>query len=113
LELERFSGGVITDICLDEGYGLNQDVIFKILKKAVDDRAAMITISIGSGDIYTEIYEKVLEAGKMVNRKEAYRMLAPYACVNVRIGGWQTPFITLPVSHMENYIIRPAKLMGA
>jgi formate C-acetyltransferase len=113
LELERFSGGVITDICLDEGYGFSAEVIFKILKKAVDDRAAMITITIGQGDIYTEIYEKVLEAGKLKNRKEASRMLAPYACINVRIGGWQTPFITLPISHMENYIRRPVKLLGA
>jgi formate C-acetyltransferase len=113
LELERFAGGVIADICLEEGDGLNQEVIFKILKKAVDDRAAMITITIGTGELYTEIYEKVLEAGKMKNRKEASRMLAPYACVNIRIGGWQTPFITLPISHMENYIKRPAKLMGA
>jgi len=113
LELERFSGGLITDICLEEGGGLNQEVILRILKKAVDDRAAMITITIGSGEIYTQIYEKVLEAGKMKNRKEANRMLAPYACVNVRIGGWQTPFITLPLSHMENYIKRPAKLIGA
>ena len=113
LELERFAGGVITDICLEEDAGLNQEVILKILKKAVDDRAAMITVTIGSGEIYSQIYEKVLEAGKMKNRKEASRMLAPYACVNVRIGGWQTPFITLPLSHMENYIKRPAKLMGA
>jgi len=113
LELERFSGGAITDICLDEGYGISPEVIYKILKKAVDDKAPMITISIGSGEIYTEIYEKVLEAGKLKNRKEAGRMLAPYACVNVRIGGWQTPFITLPLSHMENYIKRPVKFLGA
>jgi formate C-acetyltransferase len=113
LELERFAGGVITDICLDEGSGLNTEIIYKILKKAIDERAAMITITIGSGDIYTEIYEKALEAGKLKNRKEAGRLLAPYACVNVRIGGWQTPFITLPLSHMENYIKRPVKLMGA
>jgi len=113
LELERFSGGVITDICLEEGHGLNPEVIYKILKKAVDDKAAMITVTIGTGELYTEIYEKVLEAGKIKNRKEASRMLAPYACVNVRIGGWQTPFITLPINHMENYIRRPAKLMGA
>jgi len=113
LELERFAGGVITDICLDEGYGINQEVIFKLLKKAIDDRAGMITVSIGSEEIYREIYEKVLVAEKMKNRRDAFRMLAPYACVNVRIGGWQTPFITLPISHMENYIRRPAKLMGA
>jgi formate C-acetyltransferase len=113
LELERFAGGVITDICLDEGYGINSEVIFKLLKKAIDDRAGMITVTIGSEEIYREIYEKVLVTKKMKNRKDAYRLLAPYACINVRIGGWQTPFITLPISHMENYIRRPAKLIGA
>jgi formate C-acetyltransferase len=110
LELERFAGGVITDICLDGGYGINQEVIFKLLKKAIDDRAGMITVTIGSEEIYREIYEKVLATQKMRNRKDAYRLLAPYACINVRIGGWQTPFITLPISHMENYIRRPVQL---
>jgi hypothetical protein len=25
----------------------------------------------------------------------------------VRVGGWNAPFITLPLVHMENYINRP------
>ena len=113
LELERFAGGAIVDICLEDGDSVNAEVIVKLLKKAIDDKAAMFTISIGSEEIYREIYEKVLVAGRMTSKKDSGRLLAPYACVNVRIGGWQTPFITLPKSHMENYIRRPAKLIGA
>jgi formate C-acetyltransferase len=42
--------------------------------------------------------------------REKYAQLAKYAGINVRIGGWQTPFITLPLDHMENYIKRPVEV---
>jgi formate C-acetyltransferase len=113
LELERFAGGAITDICPDESDGLDIGVIIKLLRKAIDDKAAMFTVSIGSEEIYREIYEKALAAGRMTDKKDARRLLSPYAGINVRIGGWQTPFITLPISHMENYIRRPSKIMSA
>ncbi|MDR3000911.1 MAG: pyruvate formate lyase family protein [Fibromonadaceae bacterium] len=108
LELERFAGGVITDVCLDEK-NASAEVIVNLLKQAIKDKAGMLTLSIGSEKIYREIYEKVLAASKITNKENACKLLAPYAGINVRIGGWQTPFITLPISHMENYIHRPSK----
>jgi formate C-acetyltransferase len=108
--LERFAGGVITDICLDDSDTLTVEVIKKLLKKAIADKSGMMTVSIGSEEIYREIYEKVIAANGMTDTDAKRKLLAPYAGVNVRIGGWQTPFITLPISHMENYIHRPSKI---
>jgi len=45
----------------------------------------------------------------MSDPEETIKMLEPYSHINVRIGGWQTPFITLPLSHMENYVRRPVE----
>lgn len=105
LGLDRFAGGVITDICLEESKA-DVGTIEKLLKKAINSNAPMFTLAVGSEAIYREIYETVVAAGKLTNKQDAARLLAPYAGVNVRIGGWQTPFVTLPLSHMENYIHR-------
>lgn len=109
LGLNRFAGGVITDLCLESNVA-SPDTIYKILCLSIEKKVPMYTISIGSEELYREIYETVIAASKMSNKEEAKKLLQPYAGVNVRIGGWQTPFITLPLSHMENYIYRPCKL---
>lgn len=107
-ELERFAGGVITDTCLEtcdpekEKKKLNG-----IISSFVESKGAMMTMAIGDKEIYREIYEQTLAAQKMGAAEKTREMLKEYAHVNVRIGGWQTPFITLPVSHMENYVQRP------
>lgn len=106
LGMERFAGGVITDICL-EADNTDKTVIKNLLNLSLEKQVPMYTISIGSKNLYREIYETVLAANSMSNKDEAANILAPYAGVNVRIGGWQTPFITLPISHMKNYIQRP------
>lgn len=111
LELNRFAGGVITDISLQDlgKDNENQETLRKILNMAIENNAPMLTISLGSEELYRKIYETVLAANKLSDKQEAAKMLAPYAGINVRIGGWQTPFITLPISHMENYIHRTSK----
>lgn len=108
--LERFAGGVITDICLDDTETITVDIIKNLLKKAIADKSGMMTVSIGSEKLYREIYEKVTAANGIEDKDAKRKLLAPYAGVNVRIGGWQTSFITLPISHMENYIQRPSKI---
>jgi formate C-acetyltransferase len=112
LGIDRFGAGIITDICLDEAHS-SSDIIFKILKLAIDKKSPMLTLSVGSSSIYKEIYEKVKIANALTNSDDAAKLLAPYANINVRIGGWQTPFITLPLSHMENYINRPIDFAGS
>lgn len=106
-ELNRFAAGTITDICLDEK-STNKDLVKQIVCEFINKQGAMMTVSIGTEDMYTKIYD-VAKKSVELPEPEAARALAPYAGVNVRIGGWQTPFITLPLDHMENYIKRPVE----
>lgn len=108
LGLDRFAGGVITDICLESKEVGDAGVLAALLKQALDKNAPMLTFSLGSQDYYPEIREACLEASKTDDKIRAAELLAPHANVIVRIGGWQTPFITLPISHMDSYIQRPA-----
>ncbi|MCP4151335.1 MAG: formate acetyltransferase [bacterium] len=104
--LERFAAGVITDFCLDENYA-DEDVLMAVINQFIANGGNMMTLTVGSSDVYADIMETTIASQKMKDRKKAIEMLAQYSNVNVRIGGWQTPFITLPLSHMENYVQRP------
>ncbi|WP_449039993.1 pyruvate formate lyase family protein [Parabacteroides goldsteinii] len=105
--LERFAAGTITDVCLNDE-GVTEEIVGQIIREFISKYGAMLTVAIGTADKYEEIYEATKKAVNMPE-PEAAKILALYADVNVRIGGWQTPFITLPLDHMENYIKRPVK----
>jgi len=107
LELERFAAGVITDICLKSPEATENHLI-DILNTFIHSKGGMMTFAIGDKDTYQQIYEEVKSAYNTMSPEETREILKKHAHVNVRIGGWQTPFITLPLSHMENYIQRPA-----
>jgi formate C-acetyltransferase len=68
----------------------------------------MLTITIASPQ-YQEIYEIAKAANLIENPAVASEKLLKYSDIMVRVGGWNAPFITLPLSHMENYINRPVK----
>lgn len=103
--LERFAAGVITDICLDE-QSTTPEVVEQVIREFTSKYGAMMTVAISTTDKYRDIYEAAKKAATLPE-PEAAALLAGYANVNVRIGGWQTPFITLPLDHMENHIKRP------
>lgn len=105
--LKRFAAGVITDICLESDIA-TPDIIQNIISTFVEKHGGMLTMTIGTTKLYEEIYEATKDALK--DPEKAASILKSYAGVNVRIGGWQTPFVTLPLSHMENYIKRPTKV---
>ncbi|MBI9052922.1 MAG: pyruvate formate lyase family protein [Bacteroidales bacterium] len=108
LELDRFAAGVITDLCLDEGHS-HIEVLEAILHKFIKEKGNMLTVTIGSREEYQTIYELAKSTAQMEDREEAAKLLGKYANIVVRVGGWNAPFITLPLSHMENYIQRPAE----
>jgi len=66
----------------------------------------MLSITIAS-EQYQEIYEIAKATDVISDPKAASEKLLKYADIMVRVGGWNAPFITLPLVHMENYINRP------
>ncbi|SHO58021.1 pyruvate formate lyase family protein [Vibrio quintilis] len=108
LALNRFAAGVITDVCIEPPTDRENELL-AVLECFIREKMPMMTLTIGDKRLYTQIYEEVHYAQEKP-REETEKLLKKYAGVNVRIGGWQTPFITLPVSHMENYIDRPIKV---
>lgn len=107
-KLNRFAAGVITDLCLDEQQA-TLDIVREIVRLFISKQGGMMTLVIGTQDLYQEIYEIAVKAADLPEDKSS-ALLARYAGVNVRIGGWQTPFITLPLDHMLNYIKRPIEM---
>ena len=107
-DLKRFAAGVITDLCLDEQQA-TLDVVREIVRLFIAKQGGMMTLAIGTQDLYQEIYETAVKVADLPEDK-SLALLARYAGVNVRIGGWQTPFITLPLDHMLNYIKRPVEM---
>ncbi|MCM2357378.1 MAG: formate acetyltransferase [Geobacteraceae bacterium] len=106
--LDRMAAGVITDICLDESQ--NDPVLIQgIIEQFIANGGNMMTLAIGNSAAYQTIYELSVAAAKMADRREAVRKLEEYADINVRVGGWHAPFVTMTLDQQENYINRPAK----
>ncbi|NTV24870.1 MAG: formate acetyltransferase [Chlorobiaceae bacterium] len=101
LNLNRFAAGVITDICLE-----SDALLERIIKTFIAKQGGMLTVTIAS-QYYQEIYEIAKAANLIESPAAASEKLLKYADIMVRVGGWNAPFITLPLSHMENYINRP------
>jgi formate C-acetyltransferase len=107
LGLDRLGAGVITDLCLDESQN-HPEVILAIIEQFIINKGNMMTMAIGSRAVYQTIYELSMAAAQMSDQAEAVRTLEEYADINVRVGGWQAPFITMSLDQQENYINRPA-----
>ncbi|HJV78252.1 MAG TPA: pyruvate formate lyase family protein, partial [Paludibacter sp.] len=103
LGLNRFAAGVITDICLE-----SDSMLEPMLKTFIEKQGGMLTVTIASKQ-YQEIYEIAKATNLIEDQKAAAEKLIGYSDIMVRVGGWNAPFITLPLSHMENYINRPVK----
>lgn len=106
--LDRFAAGTITDLCLDESED-DPATIKAVVRQFMENNGSMMTLTIGNRETYQEIYEKSVAAGKIENRDEAFTELRRYENVNVRVGGWQAPFISMALNQQENYIYRPVR----
>lgn len=63
----------------------------------------MLTFAFGNREVYQKIYDLCCEARKNPDNKEPYRQLEQYKHINVRVGGWQAPFISMSLEQQENY----------
>ena len=83
-------------------------VLEDLIRIFIEKNGGMMTFTVASKQ-YQEIYEIAKASNQIQNPMAAAEKLMPYADIMVRVGGWNAPFITLPLSHMENYINRPVR----
>ncbi len=105
LAMNRLAAGAITDLCIDESLN-DEDYILGILNKFITSMGNMMTLAIGNREEYQTIYELSVAASKITDKKAAYEKLEKYKDINVRVGGWQAPFISMSLAQQENYINR-------
>lgn len=107
LGLDRFAGGAITDLCLEEyDLGKNGPAIIKsVIRNFIYNNGNMLTITIADKKQLSLIYD-LCEKNRGGN-EQAKKELKQYEHINVRVGGFQMPFVTLPPRMQQSYIERP------
>lgn len=96
--LDRFGGGVVTDIRVD-GVNQREGFFVDILKDWVNSNGNILTISVLSTLEIREAHS-LGEKVRFGNRK--IEELKPYSHLQCRVGGWNSFFITLPPEQQED-----------
>jgi formate C-acetyltransferase len=107
LGLDRFAGGVITDLCLEESdlEKNGRDIIKSVIQSFMLNNGNMMSITISDKKLLSLIYN-LCEKNRNGDEK-AKQELKKYEHVSVRVGGFQMPFVTLPPAMQLSYIDRP------
>jgi formate C-acetyltransferase len=108
LDMKRLAAGAITDLCIDCKMN-NKEHISGIINKFISSGGSMMSLSIGDKEEYQTIYQLSVTANKAEDKevsKAAYEKLQKYQHINVRVGGWQAPFISMSLAQQENYVLR-------
>lgn len=113
--LDRFAGGAITDLCveekdLDKNDEKAVEQLRAIIKYFVESNGNMMTLTISDRALLERIHN-LCESAKSGD-ETALIELKKYDRVSVRVAGFQAPFITLPKQHQESYILRPISPLG-
>lgn len=108
LPLARLSAGAITDLCIDEEQK-NEDYIVGLLNMFLESGGNMLTLAFGDKDVYQKIYKICYEAQNTEDNSDLYKKLDEYKHINVRVGGWQAPFISMSLEQQKDYILRITK----
>ncbi|RPH32671.1 MAG: formate acetyltransferase [Bacteroidales bacterium] len=107
LGLNRFAGGAITDLCLEERdlEKNGPNIIKSVIQNFMYNDGNMMTITISDKKLLGLIYSlcEKNRGGDEAAKKE----LKKYEHVSVRVGGFQMPFVTLPPAMQKSYIDRP------
>lgn len=108
LNLNKLAAGAITDLCIDYKAN-NVEHIAGIINKFIESDGNMMTLAIGDKEEYQKIYELSVTASNSSDKeasKAAYEKLEQYKHVNVRVGGWQAPFVSMSLDQQKSYILR-------
>jgi formate C-acetyltransferase len=108
LELNRFASGVVVDACLD-GRGFDPKELAGVIQGAVTaflrNGGNILTLTVADAGMLEHVFN-VCEAVR-AGDAQACGELRRHADVNVRVGGFQAPFVTLPRAAQANYVNRP------
>lgn len=102
LGLERFGAGVSTDVCLEKA-GLEKDYLVEILRQFVKVKGNVISITIADHNDLKKIYDLCEDVR---NRLKDPSALEKYNQISVRVGGFQSPFVTLTKEQQKDYLKR-------
>lgn len=105
LPMNRLSAGAIVDLCIDESQK-NEAYIVGLLDKFRETNGNMLTLAFGNKDIYQKIYKLCYDAANTQDNEALYQELEQYKHINVRVGGWQAPFISMSLGQQRDYILR-------
>ncbi len=105
LNLKRMSAGAITDLCIDDTMN-HPAYILELINKFIENEGNMLTLAIGDKKVFKTIYDLSVKASKAVDKKPIYKELEQYKDINVRVGGWQAPFVSMNLAQQENYVLR-------
>jgi len=110
--LNRFAGGVITDLCLEERdlEKNGPEIIKSVIQNFMLNEGNMMTITISDKKLLGLIYD-LCEKNRNGD-PEAKKELKKYEHVSVRVGGFQMPYVTLPPAMQKSYIDRPMPPVG-
>lgn len=105
LPMDRLSAGAIVDLCIDESQK-NEAYIVGLLDKFRETNGNMLTLAFGNKDVYQKIYQLCFDAANTQDNEALYKELDQYKHINVRVGGWQAPFISMSLGQQKDYIRR-------
>lgn len=105
LPMDRLSAGAIVDLCIDESQK-NEAYIEGLLDKFRETNGNMLTLAFGNKDVYQKIYQLCYDAANTQDNEALYKELDQYKHINVRVGGWQAPFISMSLGQQKDYIRR-------
>lgn len=102
LGLDRFGAGVITDVYLERA-GLEQNYLMDILRKFVEVKGNIMSITIADHDDLVKIYDLCEDVRSGLKDPSAF---GKYNQISVRVGGFQSPFVTLTKEQQKDYLKR-------
>lgn len=77
-----------------------------MIDKFRETNGNMLTLAFGNKDVYQKIYKLCYDAANTPNNDALYQELDQYKHINVRVGGWQAPFISMSLGQQRDYILR-------
>jgi len=102
LNLNKYAAGVMLDMCINKNE-LNKEKIQEIYKRFILSNGSIISLTIAGFDNIKKAYETCNDVRSGKKQQDA---LSEFADLNVRVGGWNGPFITLTQVQQEDYMKR-------